>query len=473
MLISGNSIAAEPFVPSVGYFPDSFPRDPVNVNFFLEHILLGQVIEPLVTTGTDGNIEPAAADRWTVSNDGLTIRFHIRSGLVFSTGQPVTSKDFKFTLERHLASPASQSKEYLSLIRQITTPDAETLQISLTRPYVAIFKALCRDQLGALPDGWKFDPESPEPFTGSGPYRILKEDGHWTLVENPRYRHREEVEIKKWEIILSKDASKRSLPDLMPFEFSQAVDDLQKKHPELPTVLIKERLIQFFQSSAWWYPHGVRYQDPAAKAFAMGVVEELIRRRSQHLGMRRATGIIPEGIPGHLVEPVARKNPGKRNDLEVIKIAAFTRDYKLLADDADLQAVEKMFNIRIELTEAQQAKAHELKSSKPDILVFSFAGGFHDPEGFLTVITSNLGAPLNVVFGDTYSKYLEASAEADWIKRDQKYRALNGILASSSTMVPGWRYEAYRLRCAQLFIDMNNLRYYPQLRDFKFRKEAP
>ena len=36
---------------------------------------------------------PVLADRWTVSSNGLTYTFHIRSGVKFSNGKPLTSAD--------------------------------------------------------------------------------------------------------------------------------------------------------------------------------------------------------------------------------------------------------------------------------------------------------------------------------------------------------------------------------------------
>src|ERR1700744_1296570 len=46
--------------------------------------------------------EPELAASWTVSPDGRMISFHLRSGLRFSDGSPLTSKDVVWSLRRVL-----------------------------------------------------------------------------------------------------------------------------------------------------------------------------------------------------------------------------------------------------------------------------------------------------------------------------------------------------------------------------------
>ena len=39
-------------------------------------------------------VEPGVAERWTVSDDGLTYTFHLREDAAWSNGEPVTTRDF-------------------------------------------------------------------------------------------------------------------------------------------------------------------------------------------------------------------------------------------------------------------------------------------------------------------------------------------------------------------------------------------
>ncbi len=47
-------------------------------------------------------IKPDIATGWDVSNGGMTYTFHLRSGIKFSNGDPVTAQDFAYTIDRTL-----------------------------------------------------------------------------------------------------------------------------------------------------------------------------------------------------------------------------------------------------------------------------------------------------------------------------------------------------------------------------------
>ncbi|WP_207205431.1 ABC transporter substrate-binding protein [Microbacterium protaetiae] len=62
----------------------------------------GNAVQPifasLVVTNDAGEAEPDLAEKWDVSDDGLTYTFHLRKGLTFSDGSPLTADDVAFTL---------------------------------------------------------------------------------------------------------------------------------------------------------------------------------------------------------------------------------------------------------------------------------------------------------------------------------------------------------------------------------------
>ena len=59
-----------------------------------------QIFEGLVRTGEDGSIQPVLATDWTISEDGLTYTFHLREGLKWSDGTPLTAHDFVYSWQR-------------------------------------------------------------------------------------------------------------------------------------------------------------------------------------------------------------------------------------------------------------------------------------------------------------------------------------------------------------------------------------
>jgi ABC-type transport system substrate-binding protein len=101
-----------------GYVPPTFPRDPAEVNQFAEHIVLGQILEPMVDTDKMGNVTPGLAESWTFEDKGLTIKFKIRKDRVFSNGKKLEAKDIKYTIDR-VIQKKSQSSNFLGSISSI------------------------------------------------------------------------------------------------------------------------------------------------------------------------------------------------------------------------------------------------------------------------------------------------------------------------------------------------------------------
>ncbi|MDQ6660485.1 MAG: ABC transporter substrate-binding protein, partial [Chloroflexota bacterium] len=97
------------------------------------------------------NVVPQMASRWDVSSDGMTYTFHLKSGLKFSDGTPITSADVAYSMDRsqqpRLKSPVAY---YLGLLKDsdklqagkistiindsILTPDASTVVLKITQP---------------------------------------------------------------------------------------------------------------------------------------------------------------------------------------------------------------------------------------------------------------------------------------------------------------------------------------------------
>jgi len=77
------------------------PGDPQSFNYALNQSspnVFGFIYEGLITeNGKTGEIEPALAESWDISEDNLQIVFTLRKGLKWSDGQPLTVDDIVFT----------------------------------------------------------------------------------------------------------------------------------------------------------------------------------------------------------------------------------------------------------------------------------------------------------------------------------------------------------------------------------------
>jgi peptide/nickel transport system substrate-binding protein len=75
----------------------------------------------------DMSPQPGLATSWDTSPDGLTWTFHIRDGVKWSDGQPLTANDIAYTYNRILdgGPEAASWASYLGSVDKITAPDAD------------------------------------------------------------------------------------------------------------------------------------------------------------------------------------------------------------------------------------------------------------------------------------------------------------------------------------------------------------
>ena len=85
------------------------------------------VFPSLLTLDDSLTIQPWAASGWSVSSDGLTYTFHMRSGMQFSDGEPIDANTFTYSINRTLdpctASPVAQ---FLYPVKNGATFNGET-----------------------------------------------------------------------------------------------------------------------------------------------------------------------------------------------------------------------------------------------------------------------------------------------------------------------------------------------------------
>ncbi len=94
--------AVAPAAQQVLRYPDTEPLhfDPATMEARPE-ILIGMALfDPLITFDASGHVVPVAAQSWNVSSDGLTYTFHLRSGMQWSDGHPVTASDYEYAWKR-------------------------------------------------------------------------------------------------------------------------------------------------------------------------------------------------------------------------------------------------------------------------------------------------------------------------------------------------------------------------------------
>jgi peptide/nickel transport system substrate-binding protein len=75
--------------------------------------------DALVKPMPAGPTTPSLAESWTVSPDGLTYEFVLRSGVKFHNGDPVTADDVKFSFERYKGGGAKLLKDRVKEVQVV------------------------------------------------------------------------------------------------------------------------------------------------------------------------------------------------------------------------------------------------------------------------------------------------------------------------------------------------------------------
>ncbi len=169
--------------------------DPAKASAAVDDAVLTHLGAALLDLSPQGELVGWLARDYSVSEDGLTVTFHLKEGVTFSNGDPLTAKDFKWTYERHL-DPATASPVAASLltgISSIEAPDDGTLVLHLESPAYALLANLCIPGY-TQPLNKKAVEEAGDLYVskpvGVGPYTVKEiKSGEYVLLErNPDYK---------------------------------------------------------------------------------------------------------------------------------------------------------------------------------------------------------------------------------------------------------------------------------------------
>jgi oligopeptide transport system substrate-binding protein len=185
--------------------------DPATSSLPDEFFIIRALSEGLLVPGADGGSpQPAAAERWEISPDGLTYTFHLRSAQ-WSNGEPVTAEDFLASYQRLLTPATAAPKAHLFFAVKnarafasggltdfaavgFRAVDASTLVITLERPvpgfplYVASGPWIPVNPRTVARHGRQWT--RPENFVGNGAFTLVEWRPHQRIVvrKNPAYR---------------------------------------------------------------------------------------------------------------------------------------------------------------------------------------------------------------------------------------------------------------------------------------------
>lgn len=134
-------------------------RDPISP---ASALLLEVTAQGLVRFDAAGEIEPALAQSWIVSDDGRRYTFRLRR-TTWANGAPVTARQVVERLQATLARASRNPlKPVLGSIEEIEAMTEQVLEIRLRSPRAHFLQLLAQPEMAVLHEG-----------QGTGPYRIV------------------------------------------------------------------------------------------------------------------------------------------------------------------------------------------------------------------------------------------------------------------------------------------------------------
>jgi oligopeptide transport system substrate-binding protein len=313
--------------------------DPAIVTGQLEGRICLALFEGLTTRNAKGGIIPGMADRWTISPDGLTYTFHLRPGVKWSDGEPLTAYDFVNSWERTL-NPATASEYSYQLYYLVNgeaygtgkihdfsqvgvkAPDPATLIVTLAHPTayfleLTSFQTLCPVPIATI-EKYGHDWIKPGRMISNGPY-LLKEwrlDDYLLLEANPYYWRR--VPIPRIKVLPTNSATA-----CFNLFYSRKTDVLLDKTSVPPQLVQDIKTKPYFHAMPFGGTAFMRYnvkRKPfddvrVRKAFALALDKQDIVTKITRAGEQVADTLVPPGSIGYTPPAGLAYNPDEARRL--------------------------------------------------------------------------------------------------------------------------------------------------------------
>lgn len=217
---SGSADGEKVFRYAVNTLPTTL--DPTKGQSIGDNEIQHAVTEGL-TRNTAGDVKPGIAEKWDVSDDGLTYTFHLRKDAKWSDGEPITAGDYEYSWKRlvnpETASPYAFIGDCLKngqAIEQgkmdvdelgVKAVDDTTLEVTLEHP-TSYFLSLIGSSGQFAPLRKDVVEKNGKNFAAtadknvySGPFKMTSsEDNVWVFEKNENYWDKKDIKLDKCEL---------------------------------------------------------------------------------------------------------------------------------------------------------------------------------------------------------------------------------------------------------------------------------
>jgi peptide/nickel transport system substrate-binding protein len=172
----------------------TLPQEPASWNYWevganaLRVPTFYNVQETLVEDKPDGSIVPMLAEKWSISDDGLTYTFNIRKAK-FHDGSDLDSADVVYSMKKNKESPLSKLSAPHVNVTSVEAVDDRTVNIVLSQPSASFLKELGQSAGYVVPENFLEEHDAKSEMIGTGPFVFsdYKPDTSLTLTRFEDY----------------------------------------------------------------------------------------------------------------------------------------------------------------------------------------------------------------------------------------------------------------------------------------------
>jgi peptide/nickel transport system substrate-binding protein len=408
-------------------------------------------------------IQPRLATSWTLSPDGTTYTFKLRPGVKFTSGNPLTANDVRFSLRR-LKNLKDNPSFFMDPVKDIQVVDDLTVRIVLAAPDASFLAALAAVPCGVADskvvmakggtdaDDAKDKDKATEHLNnqseGSGPYKLVSftKNVEAVLERNPTYWGKKPYFAKVIFKHVPSGATQREMIERGDADVAHDFDvDIAAKITQGPKIRVLEGLSMnqvylAVNNSAEVSKALSDKRVRQAVSYAIdydGIIKGIVRGAGE-----RPSTMIPLGVLGG-DKSLARKRDvakakqllteaGYPNGIE-LKLAYWTAPLLGVATEplaAKLQADLAQAGIKTTLDPKERSVSlAEYRAGKPQLMLASWSPDFLDPDPYADAFYGAGPVPKRVHYANPKVKDIIATAkkEQDPKKREALYMELNKI----------------------------------------------
>lgn len=433
-----------------------------------------ELFEGLTRIDKNGIPQPALAEKWEISSDGMTYRFYLREGICWSDGTPITADDFVYSWKRVLdPNTASQNAYMLFVLKNgeaynseeaaaddvgVRAIDERTLEVQLGEP-AAYFLGLTSFH-AFYPVPKHIVEVNPETWAGSdknivscGPY-ILKKWIHSSeiiMMKNDNYWNKDNVKSPCIVMPISESAATRvnflesgnaDIVDEPPSADEARLRDLglYKPYPMLGTIYYVFNLEK------------APFDNPKVRqAFAMSLERENFVRNVVKSGKEPAYAFVPPGMiinkndfRSGSYEKLMQENAEEARKIlkesgyngEAITLLYGTSESSKVICEGIQDMWKKNLGIEVELVNQETKVFYDSRDNGDyQIAYANWIADFSDPMNFLDIYydPNNESRYKNPKFIELVAK---AKQETDGVKRAEYMHEAEQLLIDDYVIIP-------------------------------------